>query len=121
MPIAAIVVCSVFKGALCHGPIFGDPLKKLEIDSKGKTFFRDNYVFGTKNKENRDRFKVKTFFWRSLCFWEEKLTKPGKIQSYKFYLYIFDQVSFRSSIESRNRFFIVFLNVTLALNWQPGT
>ena len=71
MPIAAIflhsfyIVVSCLEGgivALYHGPTFADPLQKSKTDSKKKfDFFIDYYVFGTKNRQNRGKFKVKTF------------------------------------------------------------
>ena len=49
----------------------GDTLEKSEINSQGRPIFK-----------------------RLQCFWDEKLTKPGQIQSCKFSLSLFDQVSF---------------------------
>ena len=45
----------------------------------------------------RDRFKGKTFFFKLLCFWDQNSTKAGQIESYKFSLLFFDQVTFRSN------------------------
>ena len=86
------IVVSYLGKTLCHGPTLGDFLQKSETDLK-IYFFRDYYVFGIKNRQNRDRFKVKTFFWRSLCFRDEKLIKLKQIQSCKFFLLVFDQLS----------------------------
>ena len=77
------------------------PLAEIRDRFKGKIyFFGDYYVFETKNRQNRDRFKVKTFFRDYYGFWDEKLTKSGQIQSCKFSHSLFDQVSFRSNIVS---------------------
>ena len=63
-------VVSYLEGALCHGSTLIDLLQKSETDSDRKILFLEIYDFGTKNQQNRGRFKV-------LRFWDKKLTKLG--------------------------------------------
>ena len=63
-------------------PLLQTPCKNRH-KLKGKiNFFRDYYVFGTKNRQNRDRFKVVNF----LFLYSIKCR--------------FDRMSFRSSVVS---------------------
>ena len=55
MPIAAIplysiyIVVSYLGGTLCDGPTLADPYKNKRRTKREDIFFRDYYVFGTKN------------------------------------------------------------------------
>ena len=79
MSIAAIFLHSfyiVVKGALCHSSTFADFLQKSETDSKKRPiFFKDYYVLGTKNGQNRNRFIEKTFFLEIIMFLGQKIDK----------------------------------------------
>ena len=68
--------CSqLLRGALCHGPTLVSPLQKSETDSKERSiFFRNYFVFGTKNQQNQDRFKVKIFL-KITMFLKQKVDK----------------------------------------------
>ena len=46
------------------------PLVEIRDRFKEKILFLEIYNFGTKNQQNRGRFKV-------LCFWDKRLTKLG--------------------------------------------
>ena len=88
------IVVSYLGRALCHRltetpwRLFG----KIRDRFKGKVFFGNHYVLGKKNLQN--------LFFRDHCFWDEKLIIPGQIQSCKFSLSLFDQVSFQSTVVS---------------------
>ena len=103
MPIADIFFiflhCSqLFWGGIVPWPTLGDPLQKSETDSEVRPiFFRDYYAFETKNRQNRDRFKMK-FFFRDHYVFGQKLDKIGTDLNCKFFLSLFDRVSFRSSV-----------------------
>ena len=105
MPIAVIflhsfyIAISYLGGASCNGPT----LAEIRDRFKGNIYFLEIAMFlGQKNRQNRDRFKVKTFF-RDTVFFKKKLTKLRQIQSCKFLFHYlikcrFDQMSFRSSV-----------------------
>ena len=47
--------------------------------------------------KNQRQIQRKDLFLRLLCFWDKNSTKAGQIESYKFSLLFFDQVTFRSN------------------------
>ena len=77
--------CSqLFRGSIVPWPHPCRTLVKNRKRFKEKTyFFKECYVFGTKYRQNQDRFKIKTFFRNHYVF-GTKIYKIGQMQSCKF-------------------------------------
>ena len=100
-----IVVSIVFRGVMRHGPT----LRKIKDRFNEKTFFEITVFLERKIDKIGTDSKLRLFL-RSLCFWNEKLTKLGQIQSCKSSLiiqssvvsikYRFDPVWFQTNIVS---------------------
>ena len=118
MPIADIflhsfyIVVSYLENGIVLWPRPCQPRAEIRDRLKERIyFFRDYYVFRTKNRQNWDRFKVKIFFLQITMFLGREIDKIGtnsKLQIFSFIIRsnvvsvkcCFGQVSFRSSVVS---------------------
>ena len=75
---------------------FRKSFREIRDRFKGTPFFRDHYVFGTKNCQNRDKFKVVNFlFHYSIKCRFDQMSFRSNVVSIKCRL---DQVLFPSSV-----------------------
>ena len=67
---------SVFRGVIVPwAPPWRSLIREIRERFKVKAFFRDHYVFGTKIRRNRDRFRVRNSFSREDLLFKTKITK----------------------------------------------
>ena len=68
----------LFKRGTVPFPNLCKPLAEIRNSFKGRIyFFKDYYVLGTKNRQNWDKFKVKTFLLEIAMFLGRKIDQIG--------------------------------------------
>ena len=86
-------------GALCHGPTLAEFLQKSETDSKKRSIFLKITMFLEQKKSTKPgQIQSKDLFLEIIMFLGQKIDEMGQIQSCKFCLSLFDQMSFQSSV-----------------------